>query len=111
LNSGRYEEALASFTKAQNFNVDNNESTAIHYYKGLSLWHLKRYNEALNEFTNAVNFPESPYYVDSLEAMGRIYFHLGDKIKAVESLKRGLERASYDQRQRIENLITTIDNL
>ncbi|MGB9812444.1 MAG: hypothetical protein ACPLRZ_11540 [Thermovenabulum sp.] len=108
---GDYETALKYFTETEKYPLSETSRDSITYFKGLSLWHLKRFNEAINEFEKLTNKPSTRHYIDSLIAICRIYYeNLNNKEKAIQYLDKALKEAPEDRKKEIQELISTYKN-
>lgn len=77
LNKGKFEKALKLFDEALTYNEDDAE---IYYWKGNTLYNLKRQDEALEQYSIAIQ--KNQAYGQAYENRGRIYQGRGEREKA-----------------------------
>ncbi len=90
LESGRFDEAVASFRKALVMDDDN---VLCRYGLALALFRLERFEEAMAEADRTLEL--KPDYVDVHNIRGMIYNEQGEYLKAMESFRMLLEAPAY----------------
>jgi Tfp pilus assembly protein PilF len=90
LESGRYEEAVASFNKALALDEGN---ILCHYSLALACLRLGRLDEAMAEADRALEL--KPSYTEVHNIKGMIYNEQGQYLKAMESFRQLLDTPSY----------------
>jgi tetratricopeptide (TPR) repeat protein len=85
LESGRYEEAVASFRESLRLKAG---SAATHYNLGLSLSNLQRADEAIREFTETLRI--DPAHADAHNSLGAMHHAQRRLREAVEHYRRAV---------------------
>lgn len=110
--SKQYEEALKYYKEIEKYPLGENSKDTITYFKGITLWYLKRYNEAIAEFEKLAQKPTSQEYLDSLIAIGRIYYEgLNNKEESMQYLEKALNEAPVERRKEIQDILEIYKNM
>ncbi len=85
---GKIDEALSKYRDAQ---IENPDSTQLHYNIGNALHQKKNYEEALNEFDKAIDSKEVKLQANSYYNLGNTHYRMGKLLEAIEDYKKCLE--------------------
>ena len=78
----KYDEAIAIFTNAIDYNPENFEA---YYYRGNCLANQRKYRKAIDDFSKALDYNSK--YAEAYANRGQMKFYLQDRTGACEDWK------------------------
>lgn len=93
-NAERYQEALDAYRDAQ---IDDPESSVLHFNTGNSLYRANEYEEAYNEFQKSVDSKDIELQAEAYYNMGNALYRMGRLPESILHYRKSLELNEHDE--------------